>query len=148
MASDSDKVKITGKWEAEWKTNWKEDWKKYHKEKWDKIYKNGEWNKDWEGYWKQFWDKKWNEGDWNKDWEGYWKQFWSKKWTHQNMQKVQPSMGKIMKEMWKMQNKTSKLIVLLASKKDDEKFKEEINDLENTIKDLQMKIDKQYDDLK
>ncbi len=148
MASDNDKVKIRGKWEAEWKTNWEQEWEKYQKEKWDRSYRNGEWNKDWEGYWKQFWDKKWNEGDWNKDWEGYWKQFWDIKWNDMGMQKVQPSMGKIMAELWKMQGKTSKLIVLLASKKDDEEFQEEINDLENSIKSLQSKIENKYDDLK
>jgi polyhydroxyalkanoate synthesis regulator phasin len=64
------------------------------------------------------------------------------------MQKIQPSMGKIMKEIWKMQNNTSKLIILLASKKDDDEFQDEIKDLEDTIKNLQNKIDKKIDDLK
>ncbi len=40
MASDNDEVKITGKWEAKWKSNWEEDWKKYQKEEWDKSYRN------------------------------------------------------------------------------------------------------------
>ena len=64
------------------------------------------------------------------------------------MSKVQPSMGKIMAEMWKTQNKTSRLIELLASKKNDQEFQKEIKDLENSIKELQSKISEKYDDLK
>ena len=96
------------------------------------------------GEWEASWEEDWKRKNWNKDWTDIWKEKWYKK----GMKTIGPEMSKIMKDMGALQGKTSKLIVLMATKKSEEDFKEDIKDLKDLIKDMRTKIDEKYDELK
>ncbi len=85
--------------------------------------------------------KEWKHEEGN--WEKYWKQHWDKKWGEmgqKNAEKYQ-EMGKIMNKLGETQFKAAKLVMDLATKKSDEEFKRETENLERRIKSLSDNID-------
>lgn len=96
------------------------------------------------GEWEASWEENWKRQNWNKDWTGV----WGEKWHKKGIRTMGPEMSVIMKDMGALQGKTSKLIVLMATKKDEDEFKEETKKLKALIKDFRDKIDQKYDELK
>lgn len=90
--------------------------------------------------------EKYHKGSWENYWKEYWKESAKPSWKEH--EKKYREMGKIMNELGETQFKTAKLIMELASKKEGEEYKKEIDNLEGAIKDLRTVIDRKRSELK
>ena len=91
------------------------------------------------------WEKH-HKGNWENYWKDYWKESAGSNWKEQ--EKKYREMGKIMNRLGETQFKTAKLIIELASKKEGKEYENEIDSLDNAIKDLRSIIDKKRSKLK